>query len=108
MDSPYLITDTLFVLSFSRYSYKEQLACDRVAVDRYFLRDNLRYVRVHTSTSDYLSSTIFFFLPPPNEQMVLVPLKPTLELEDEERTGNLSASLSRGQRHACLDAETYR
>ena len=29
------------------------------------------------------------------------------ELEDEERSRNLSASLSCGERHACLDTETY-
>jgi hypothetical protein len=32
---------------------------------RYILRVNIRYVRVHTSMSDYLLSTRSFFLLPP-------------------------------------------
>ena len=40
------------------------------AVGRYLGRDNLRCVRAHTSTSDYLSSSGFFFLIPPNDQAV--------------------------------------
>jgi len=40
----------------------------RAVVDRYDLRDNLRYACVHTSTGDNLPSTGFFFLPPPNRR----------------------------------------
>jgi len=37
-------------------------------VGRYLRRDNLRYARVYSSTSDYLPSTGFFLVPLPNEQ----------------------------------------
>lgn len=45
------------------------------AVARYLLRDNLRYVRVHMSTSDYLPPPGFFFLPLPNEHTITVLLE---------------------------------
>ena len=42
---------------------------------RYVLCLNIRYVRVHTSTSDYLLSARFFFLSPLNEPTVTLLLE---------------------------------
>ena len=69
----HVLTDTWFVLLSAVVLIKNNLY--EAGVGRYFLRDNLGYVRVHTSTSDYLPSTGFFFLSPSNQQTVMVLLE---------------------------------
>ena len=73
MDSPYLP-----ILGSSLLSVVVMKNLDGAAVGRSFLHDNLRYVRVHTSTRPYLSSIGCFFLPLPDQHTVMVLLEPTI------------------------------
>ena len=93
MDNPYL--PILGASLLSVVVIKNNL--HGAAVGRYFLRDNLRYVRVHTSTSPYLPPIGYFFLPLPDQHTVMVLLEPTIS--DDGPPFNTTVMKSDCERH---------